>query len=187
MFNYMPQLYKKVEDFVKNSFTKAGKQDSIKHFKRTAYWIKQLKPDADEALLIAGIAHDMERAFYGDWVKGSTDKCILRKHQDMSASEIAKFLKKEGAKDEIIERVKMLVSYHEEGGNEDQNILKDADCISYVENQALRHVKVQQQKRKSKEEIKDKFDYTFNKITSKKAKQIAQPMYEKALESLKSS
>ena len=48
----MSELYNKAEQFVKGSFTKKGKTYQIKHFVRTAYWIKQLKPNADEALLI---------------------------------------------------------------------------------------------------------------------------------------
>jgi len=180
----MSKLYKKVEQFINNSFIKAGREDSIKHFERTVYWIEQLKPNADEALLISGIAHDIERAFHGDWVKGSIEQGVLRKHQELSAKEITKFLEKEKIKKDVIERVAMLISHHEEGGNEDQNILKDADCVSYFENQALRHVKTWQQKGKNKEQIKNKFDYTFNKITSKKAESIAQPMYEQALRSL---
>ena len=47
---------------------------------------------------------------------------------------IEEFLRKQGANPEIIDRVKMLVSKHEEGGNADQNLLKDADSISFFEN-----------------------------------------------------
>ena len=36
-------------------------------------------------------------------------------------------------------------------------------------------------KGKTKEDIKRKFEYTFNKISSEKAKEIAKPLYEKAL------
>ena len=32
------------------------------HFDRTVYWLQQLRPDADGALLIAAISHDIERA-----------------------------------------------------------------------------------------------------------------------------
>jgi hypothetical protein len=58
--------FKKVQKFVRDSFNKAGSPSNILHHERTIYWIKRLKPEADEALLIAGLAHDIERAFYGD-------------------------------------------------------------------------------------------------------------------------
>ena len=180
----MTQLYDKVEEFVKESFINAGKEASIKHFIRTAYWINVLKPVADEALLVSGVAHDIERSFNGDWVKCSTNPDILNKHQDLSAAKIAEFLKSLHTGSELIDRVKMLVGHHEDGGNDDQNILKDADSISYFENQASRHAIEWQKKGKSVEDIKNKFDYTFNKITSLKARQIAKPMYNDAIKKL---
>ena len=56
----MSKLYDKVEKFVEKSYK--GKFGMV-HFKRTVYWIRELKPNADEAMLIAAIAHDIERAF----------------------------------------------------------------------------------------------------------------------------
>lgn len=182
--HFMTDLYKKVEQFVKESFKKAGKEASVKHFIRTAYWINVLEPNADEALLISGVSHDIEQAFNGDWVKGSIDPNILKKHQNLSAEKFAEFLKSINAESVLIDRVKMLVSHHEDGGNDDQNVLKDADCISYFENQALRHAVEWQKNGKSIQDIKKKFNYTFDKITSLKARQIANPMYEDAIRTL---
>lgn len=59
----MNKYYKKAEQFVKESFVKTGKKHEMPHFERTVYWLLKLKPDADEALKIAAIAHDIERAF----------------------------------------------------------------------------------------------------------------------------
>ena len=56
----MSELFKKVDRFVRESFNDEG---TYLHSKRTVHWIKVLKPDADEALLIAGMSHDIERAF----------------------------------------------------------------------------------------------------------------------------
>lgn len=36
-------------------------ENHVDHFERTVYWIKQLKPNADAALLIAGYSHDIQR------------------------------------------------------------------------------------------------------------------------------
>ncbi len=56
--------YPKVKKFVEESFAKKGKfSDELRHFWRTAYWLKKLDPKADEAMLIAAVAHDIERAF----------------------------------------------------------------------------------------------------------------------------
>ncbi len=182
-------LYKKAEQFVMDSFTKIGKSSQIKHFKRTVHWIKKLKADADEALLISAIAHDIERAFRKHDIEDKThthgyaDPEFFRPHEERGAEIITEFLKKEGAEQKLIDRVKMLVSRHEEGGNDDQNLLKDADSISFFENNVsvflTKHVS-----EVGKEKVKEKFDWMFNRITSEKAKQIARQWYEKAIKKL---
>ena len=168
-----------------DAFAKAGDEMGIKHHQRTVHWIKQLKPDADESLLIAGILHDIERAIYGDWKASSMDPKPLRKHQDLSASEAEKFLITQSNNKDLINTVKELVAHHEEGGNENQNILCDADCLVYFENIALRHAKEYKQRGKTKQEMEKKFEYIFNRIHLSKAKQIAQKWHQEALEELK--
>ncbi len=49
---------KKIEKIIKNSLVT---EDPI-HSKNTLEWLLKLKPDADEALQIAALAHDIERA-----------------------------------------------------------------------------------------------------------------------------
>ncbi|MCB9802929.1 DUF4202 family protein [Candidatus Nomurabacteria bacterium] len=183
-------LYQKTEQFVIDSFTKAGDERGIKHFLRTVYWLEQLKPNADEALKIAAVAHDIERAFrkqdYANVFnseKGFASDEHLSYHQTEGAKIISEFLKKEGADKKIVERVKMLVEKHEIGGNEDQNLVKDADSVSFFENNANHFIEVKV-KQTSKEKVKDKFDWMFNRITSDKAKELAKPWYEEGLHKL---
>lgn len=186
------ELYKKAEQFVIDSFNKAGKHEQIKHFLRTVHWIKALRPDADVALLISAVAHDIERAYRQKDVlekktsAGYTNVEFFRPHEERGAEIICDFLKQQGATAEIIGRVKMLVSRHEEGGNDDQNLLKDADSVSFFEtNISLFLTKDVQDVGKGK--VKEKFDWMFNRITSEKAKQIAQPFYNKAISDLNAS
>ena len=184
-------LYKKVKKFVIDSFIKAGSK-IIKHHPRTAYWVKKLRPDADEALLIAAVAHDIGRGFTGRWEetlefikkskKGALDKRFLENHQKRSAEIIGKFLEKEGGDKKLIKRVKMLVSKHEIGGNKDQNLLKDADSLSFFENNIDGTIEMIPQI--GKEKVREKINWMYNRITSRKAKQIAKPWYQKAIKKL---
>jgi len=183
------ELYKKAEQFVIDSFNKADKHGQIKHFLRTVHWIKVLKSDVDVALLISAVAHDIERAYRQKDIlekktsAGYTNVEFFRPHEERGAEIIADFLKQQSATAEIIERVKMLVSRHEEGGNDDQNLLKDADSISFFENNIslflTKHVQ-----EVGKEKVRKKFDWMYNRITSKKAKQITRPWYEGAIKNL---
>jgi len=175
------EVYNKAEKFVMDTLRKADNQNDIIHAERTAYWVKQLKPNADETLLVAAIAHDIERAIYGDWKKGSDDPEALRKHQDLSAAEIEKFLKSENVDKNFIERVKNLVAHHEEGGDDDQNVLCDADCLSFFENKALRRVKKWKERGKTKEEMRKNMEFYFSRIISQEAKGIAKNWHEEVL------
>lgn len=184
----MSELYDKVESFVRESF---GNKHGMVHFERTVYWIRHLKPDADEALLIAGIAHDIERAFRtsgGDQDKRSKEigyhhVDFFRHHEEEGARIIGKFLEEHGADKDLIYRVKMLVSRHEEGGNSDQNLLKDADSISFFENN-ISHFLENKIHEAGKENIKKKFEWMYSRMSSKEAKEIVRPWYEKAMDDL---
>lgn len=185
-------MIEEVKKFVTDSFTKDGKVGTtVKHSFRVVDWIKALKPDADDALIIAGLAHDIERAFQDDKVydvlkeagKGFTDEEFLTNHQEKSAKIIAEFLEKNDASDNLTERVKMLVSKHELGGNDDQNLLKDADSLSFFENN-INHFLTNIIHHSSKESIREKFEWMYDRITSDKAQQIAKPWYEQAMKEL---
>ena len=174
---------------MKESFTKAEMPTGVLHHERTVYWIKKLKPNASESLLIAGVLHDIERALYGDWKKGSMNKKLLDKHQKLCAREAGKFLESIGANKKIIDEVKHLIIKHEEGGDTKQNTLNDADSLVYLENQAHRHAREYKKRGKTKKQMKDKFDYILNRLQTRKAKQIAKKngWYEKAVKILESS
>ena len=70
----------------------------------------------------------------------------------------------------------------EEGGNEEADLIKDADSISYLENNAIKHIKLIG--KLSKDRIKNKVDWMYNRISSKKAKSLAEPFYKEAMDLL---
>ncbi len=184
-------IYNDAKQFVFDSFNKAEKTSQIKHFVRTVYWLKVLSPKADEALLVAAIAHDIERAFRKKDIlekKTPVDLTSIefyRPHEEHGAEIIADFLKHQNVDDSFVERVKKLVSRHEEGGDDDQNLLKDADSVSFFETNAPSFINKPVDI--SKEAVKDKFNWMFNRITSEKTKQIARPLYKKVIRDLNAS
>ena len=185
----MAELFDEVKRFVKESFEKCGYKEHIKHLERTVYWVKKLKPDADEALLIAAFSHDIGTAYRWKKIQKElhqrkfTDKEFIERHQKECARIIEEFLEKQDANSEIIDRVKMLVSKHEEGGNADQNLLKDADSISFFENNIP--IVLNMAKEIGKEKVKQKFDWMYNRMTSEKARRIVKKWYDKAIKDLR--
>ena len=107
-------MLEEVQRFVDDAFRRRDSNKIFKHFERTVFWTKQLKPDADEAILIAAYAHDIGRAvsnesldFYKD--KELNDADYLEEHQKDSARIITKFLEKEGYDKEAISRISNMV------------------------------------------------------------------------------
>ncbi len=182
----MGTFFDKTRQFVKKSFD--NNKTQMRHFGRTVYWMRKLNPKADEASLIAAMAHDIERAFrtkeqHGKRaIEGYDHPAFFRPHEEKGAEIMADFLKKEGADEKMIAKVKMLISRHEEGGNEEQNLLKDADSISFLEDNIPLFLEKAQ--KEGNEKIRAKFEWMFNRITSEKAKKIARPWYEKAMKEL---
>ena len=181
-------MLEKVKKFIEESFKQCLNGKDTKHFERTIYWVKLLKPDVDEAILIAAYAHDIARAFkkkdseemFRD--REFNDKEILKEHQEEGAKIMADFLKQEGYNEKSIDRVSNMIKYHEEGGDEESNLIMDADSISYLEINAIKHIKLI--KILGKDKIKRKIDFMYNRISSDKAKLLAKPYYEKILELL---
>ncbi len=182
-------LYSKTERFIKELSADKGKH-SMKHPIRTAFWVKKLYPKAGQSLLIAAIAHDVERAFREDDIghvrnskNGFLDEEHLKYHQEKGAEIIFDFLIKEGADEELASEVRSLVEKHESGGTEEQNILKDADSVSFFENNIDHFIK-DKAGETGRGKVKEKFIWMFNRITSRSAREIARPWYEEGMKKL---
>jgi hypothetical protein len=185
------ELYEKTEKFVIDSFTNAGDTRGIPHFKQTVYWLLKLKPDADEAMRIAAISHDIERAYRSDEQKENAEGKSMkfnspeffRPHEEKGAEIMEKFLLENSASEELSKKVRHLISRHEEGGDDEQNLIKDADSISFFEKNAI-WMATELVKKSGKEKIKEKLDWMFNRITLDKAKEFAKPMYNESIKKL---
>lgn len=190
------KFYEAVEKFVKESFAKLGKEYEIPHFSRTVYWMKILRPDAYEAMQIAAMAHDIERAFRLPDVAGRkrelkgkftfNDPGYIGPHQERGGEIIEKFLRENGADEIMIAKCKGLIAKHEEGGDEDQNLLKDADSISFFENNIATTI-TNNVSEVGRESVKGKIDWMYNRITSEKAKELCKGWYEAAVKKLEES
>ena len=171
-------MFEKAKKFVDKIY-----KGQVDHLERTVFWIKELKPDADEALLIAGYAHDIQRKVNPvsepKFVRGKQ----LDFHQQEGGRIMYEWLKENGATEEMAIRVRDLISKHEVGGTDDQNVLKDADSLSFFETKKEALQRLLDEGR-DRDDVKSKLDWMFKRITSHKAKEIARPMYEKMLKAL---
>ncbi len=107
-----------------------------RHAENTLEWLLRLEPDADEALQIVALGHDIDRAVEARKVQRAnfTDYDVFKAAHARNGAIILKEIMDEGGvPQDIAEEVCRLVCCHEVGGDPRSDLLKDADSISYFD------------------------------------------------------
>lgn len=142
------------------------KMDPV-HSETTRKWVLKLKPDADQALQIAALAHDIERSMLNKAQVASKEKFgnyerHKKEHSERSARIISNILKKHNFDKNFIRKVERLVLTHEFGGDKESDILKDADSLSFFESNLEDYFK-----RYGEEKTKFKIKFMFDRMSGK--------------------
>ncbi|MFA6088254.1 MAG: DUF4202 family protein [Candidatus Woesearchaeota archaeon] len=169
-------LKKEIEEIIANSFSKTD----ISHSKTTLEWLLKLKPYADEALQIAALSHDIERGRREKSNKTEAEKIkdydkIKEEHSKRSSKIISELLFKYEFDEKFIKKVKHLVLNHEVGGDEETNILMDADSLSFFQS----NLEYYFEKHESESNMTYfKIKYMFDRMSEKSKKLARQFIYE---------
>lgn len=108
--------------------------EDLIHSKNTLEWLLKLDPDADEALTIAALGHDIERAIEERKIKRGDYKIydeFKEAHSLNSAGIMAAIMEECGINKKLADDVFSLVRYHETGKTKRADTLRDADSISF--------------------------------------------------------
>ena len=130
--NSIERVKKSIETIISGS---SVPEDPV-HSKNTLNWLLKLKPDADQALQIAALGHDIERAIDQRKVRREDFEHydqFKAAHAHNSAEILKEVMLNCGVEETLMEQVYDLVNRHEVGGDERSDLLKDADSISYFE------------------------------------------------------
>jgi hypothetical protein len=156
-----------------------------RHLVRARDWAVALEPEAAEALRIAAVLHDVERAFpdpecpwdpAGDWDHPG----YLRWHQERAAAIAARWLGEQDAPSELVDEVRRLILVHEEGGWYESDVLQAADSLSFLE--TLSGVTVAWVRNGTPpERAIDKLRFMADRIRIQEARSEAGPLLERAL------
>ncbi|MBW1645448.1 MAG: DUF4202 family protein [Deltaproteobacteria bacterium] len=177
-----------VGEFVERSFAAAGNRLVPLHLKRTVDWLRKLHPAADEALLVAGMAHDLERAFREEEVYARMfrsagafrDPAFLEYHQRRSAEITDAYLAARGCPAPMRTKIFHLINHHEVGGDPESDLLKDADSLSFFTTNVEMFVTVKTRE-SSPAKVRDKFAWMYERISSPTARRRCRSLYEAAL------
>ncbi len=110
--------------------------EDSRHADNTLEWLLRLEPDADGALQLAALAHDIDRAIDGLKVKRADfdDYDAFKAAHARNGAEILRPILTEcGVEQHIVDEACRLVEVHEVGGDFRSDLLKDADSISYFD------------------------------------------------------
>ena len=156
---------------IESTIARSGVAEDPVHSKNTLKWLLKLQPDADEALQIAALGHDIERAVQQRKIRRENFPDYDRfkaAHASNSAEILKEIMLQCGVEDEtLIQGVYDLVCRHEVGGDRRCDLLKDADGISFFEvNLAFYY------QRNGPEETKRRCRWGYRRL-SEKAKKIA--------------
>jgi len=156
---------------IESTIARSGVAEDPVHSKNTLKWLLKLQPDADEALQIAALGHDVERAVQHRKVRRKDFPDYHRfkaAHATNSAVILKEIMLECGVEDKtLIQEVYDLVRRHEVGGDPRSSLLKDADGISYFEVNLPFYYQ-----RNGPEETKRRCRWGCRRL-SKKAKKIA--------------
>ncbi len=152
------------------------------HLLKSLEWVDRLAPDASEAVRLATLTHDMERAFGGpDAIPiKMSDRAYEEAHSNRSARIVGEWLRANGAPGELTEAVESLIRVHEWGGSPDANLVQAADSLSFLETNIDLMVGFVKSGKYSKPEIAFKFDQMYERIQLPAARELARPMWEQA-------
>ncbi len=110
--------------------------EDSRHADNTLEWLLRLEPHADDALQLAALAHDIDRAKEETKVKRADFDdydAFKAAHARNGAEILRQILTACGVERHIVDEACRLVEVHEVGGDFRSDLLKDADSVSYFD------------------------------------------------------
>lgn len=110
--------------------------EDFPHANNTLQWLLKLDPAADQAMQIAALAHDIDRAVTERKVRRAEYPdydAFKAAHAENSVTLLREILDKHGVEQSIARESCRLVRLHEVGGCPRSDLLKDADSLSYFD------------------------------------------------------
>ena len=158
------------------------------HLVNSLEWLDKLGPDSSEATRLATLTHDMERAFPGPdqpVAKRLVDHEYHAAHSARSARIVGEWMRSQNADAEITKEVQKLISVHEDGGWPEANLVQAADSVSFLDCNIELFLDMVRSGKWSSAAVREKFNYSYERIQVPAAREIAAPMLKRANEKLR--
>jgi kynurenine formamidase len=159
------------------------------HMRRTLDWAVEIDPGASEAVRIAAVTHDAERAYpEGDWDSAVSwdDPEYNRWHQERCAEIVGRWLREQNADPNLTAEVERIVLVHEDGGFPEADVVQAADSLSFLETMVYLLAEWVQSGRAPRERAESKARHSLERISPSlpEAREEAEPLLAAALQRL---
>jgi hypothetical protein len=158
------------------------------HLVRSLEWLDRIAPGSPDAVRLATLTHDMERAFPGPdqpiVKKLEDDPAYNRAHSDRSARIVGAWLRDQLADEELVQEVERLIRAHEDGGWPDANLVQAADSLSFLDTNVELFLGFIRSGRFPVPDVRWKFQYSYDRIQVPEARTLARPLLEAAIAKL---
>jgi HD domain-containing protein len=154
------------------------------HLLNTLEWLDRIAPGAREAVRLAALTHDMERAFPGpDQPVSNTlsDPEYYRLHSERSARIVGAWFRERGTEEPMTRDIEELIRLHEVGGSPEANLVQAADSISFLDVNIDLFLKFALSGKYPVSEIRWKFNWSYDRIQVPHVRELAFPLRDRAL------
>jgi hypothetical protein len=158
-----------------------------RHLVRALEWLDRIAPGSSDALRIATVTHDMERAFPGPDQPIHTslvDPDYERAHSERSARIVGAWLRERHADASLVSEVERLILAHEFGGWHEADLLQAVDSLSFLDTNIDLFLGFVRSGRFSADEVRKKFEHSYDRIKPPHLKAVAAPMRDAAMAQL---
>jgi hypothetical protein len=157
------------------------------HLLRALERLDDLAPASSEAVRLATLTHDMERAFPGPDsppMSALDDPEYNQLHCQRSARIVTAWLRDQQAAEALIGDVERLILAHETGGWAEADLVQAADSLSFLDTNVDLFLGFVRAGRFPASAVRWKFEQTYHRIKVPRARAIARPLVNDAVAKL---
>src|SRR4051812_1263977 len=154
------------------------------HLLRALERLDDLAPASSEAVRLATLTHDMERAFPGadsPNMSSLDDPEYNQLHCERSARIVAAWLQDQRAPHPLISEVEQLILAHETGGSAEADLVQAADSLSFLDTNIDLFLGFVRSGRFPVSAVRWKFEHTYDRIRVPRARALARPLVNDAV------
>jgi len=160
---------------IRSIIAKSAVPEDPRHAENTLEWVLKLDPEADQALQLAALAHDIDRAVEARKTRRSDYDdydAFKAAHARNGAMILRKILIDCSVPKAVVDEACWLVRFHEVGGDYSSDLLKDADSISFFDVNVLLYYR-----REGMEETLRRCRWGYQRLSDQMKKTVMRIIY----------